>query len=189
MGMCASPFNDHECYICNVHKFVRFYFEFSICVKQMFFLMNFYTLNRSWNSAGKDGGEEAQLLIHMWIGLFYSRSTPRFIHSSLLDLEDCLEKSDGNVSLPTVPKTAPVAIGYSDGQDLEPIQEDGRFLNQGEEILDLSIKKQDVNDGSDVSVSRHETKGKEASEAFIGRAGIQHEGPAQCQAKHRTLEV
>ncbi|XP_056455487.1 uncharacterized protein tasor2 isoform X1 [Gadus chalcogrammus] len=146
-------------------------------------------LHGAWNSAGKDGGEEAQLLIHMWIGLFYSRSTPRFIHSSPLDLVDCPEKSDGIVSAPTVPETAPVVIGHLDVQDLEPIQEDQHFLNQGEEILDLSIKKQDVNDGSDVSVSHHEMKGKEASEAITRDAGRPDEGPAQCQAIHRALEV
>ena len=162
-----------------------------MCKKKIlkFFLTDFYTSNRSWNSAGKDGGEEAQLLIHMWIGLFYSRSTPRFIHSSPLDLEDCLEKTDVNVPLPTIPETTPVAMGDSDGQDVEPIQEDRLFHNQGEEILDLSIKKQDVNNGSDVSVSRHEKNVKEASEAFIREAGRPDEGPAQCQAKHGTLKV
>ncbi|CAL8360000.1 unnamed protein product [Lota lota] len=146
-------------------------------------------LHGSWNSAVKDNGEEAQLLIHIWIGLFYSRSTPRFIHSSPLDLEDCLERSDGNVSLPTVPEAAPVAVWNSDTQYLEPIQEDRLFLNQGAEILDLSIKKQDLNDRSDISVSRHETNGKEASEAFIREAGIQDGGPAQYQAKQKALQV
>ena len=161
---------------------MRLYILVEIYATKMFFLIHFYTLNRAWNSAGKDGGEEAQLLIHMWIGLFYSRSTPRFIHSSPLDLVDCPEKSDGIVSAPTIPETAP---GHLDGQDLEPFQEDQHFLNQGEEILDLSIKKLDVNDGSDVSVSHHEMKGKEASEAITRDAGRPDEGPAQCLAIHR----
>ena len=152
------------------------------------FFLNLYTLNRSWNFAVKDNGEEARLIIHMWIGLFYSCSTPRFIHSIPFDLEDSLEMSDGMV-LPSVHKTATVSIGDSEAQDLEPIQEDGLVLNQVLDVLDLSIKKQDANDSSDISVSCHETKDKDASEAFIREAEIQDEGPAQCQAKDQALQV
>ncbi|CAL8261380.1 unnamed protein product [Merluccius merluccius] len=107
-------------------------------------------LHGSWNFAVKDNGEEARLIIHMWIGLFYSCPTPRFIHSIPLDLEDSLEMSDGMV-LPSVRKTATVSIGDSEAQDLEPIQEDGIVLNQVSDVLDLSIKKQDVNDGKENS--------------------------------------
>lgn len=123
----------------------------------------------------KDDDEEAQLVIHMWIGLFYSRSTPRFIHSSPLDLEDCLETSDEMTLSQTDHKT--LSIGNSQAQDFEPIQEERLVFNQGSEVLDLSVKMQGENDG------------KKASEAFIREAGIQEEDPAQCQAKHQALQV
>ncbi|KAM3610006.1 uncharacterized protein V6R79_023782 [Siganus canaliculatus] len=37
-------------------------------------------LHGPWDHSIQDTSEEVQLIVHMWIGLFYSRSTPRFFH-------------------------------------------------------------------------------------------------------------
>ncbi|KAK7891898.1 hypothetical protein WMY93_023861 [Mugilogobius chulae] len=37
-------------------------------------------LHGPWDSSIHDTNEEVQLIVHMWIGLFYSRSTDRFFH-------------------------------------------------------------------------------------------------------------
>ncbi|XP_055011431.1 uncharacterized protein LOC129409429 isoform X2 [Boleophthalmus pectinirostris] len=38
------------------------------------------SLHGPWDSSIHDSNEEVQLIVHMWIGLFYSRSTARFFH-------------------------------------------------------------------------------------------------------------
>lgn len=69
-------------------------------------LCAFGIFNRPWDFSIQDTNEEVRLIVHMWIGLFYSRSTPRFFHveSNLSNLyleeSDSLEMSSSVVSSP-----------------------------------------------------------------------------------------
>uniref|UniRef100_A0A8C9ZFP0 DUF3715 domain-containing protein n=1 Tax=Sander lucioperca TaxID=283035 RepID=A0A8C9ZFP0_SANLU len=48
-------------------------------------------LHGPWDFSMQDTSEEVRLIVHMWIGLFYSRSTARFFH---VDSYPCSEESD-----------------------------------------------------------------------------------------------
>ncbi|XP_068168315.1 protein TASOR 2 isoform X2 [Antennarius striatus] len=51
-------------------------------------------LHGPWDFSTQDTDEEMQLILHMWIGLFYSRSTPRFFHFDLDHTNPCSEDSE-----------------------------------------------------------------------------------------------
>ncbi|KAI9519779.1 hypothetical protein NQZ68_025918 [Dissostichus eleginoides] len=108
-------------------------------------------LHGPWDFSIEDTSEEVRLIVHMWIGLFYSRSTDRFFNIDLCPEEsDSLEMSCGMVSataqpelkvnslvpLPSVTKTADPLI--PNAMDLS--KKDDSVLRQGSVILDLSMR-------------------------------------------------
>lgn len=94
------------------------------------------TFDRPWDFSIQDTSEEVRLILHMWIGLFYSRSTPRFFHFDSNSLNPSLDESD-DLKMPSrvVPAMAP-CLNVGDTSDT-------LHLN----ALDLSKK-----DGSDCAV-------------------------------------
>uniref|UniRef100_A0A3Q3NET7 Transcription activation suppressor family member 2 n=1 Tax=Mastacembelus armatus TaxID=205130 RepID=A0A3Q3NET7_9TELE len=50
-------------------------------------------LHGPWDFSVEDTNEEVQLIVHMWIGLFYSRSTARFFHVDSNFIYPCSEES------------------------------------------------------------------------------------------------
>ncbi|KAL3061279.1 hypothetical protein OYC64_009463 [Pagothenia borchgrevinki] len=108
-------------------------------------------LHGPWDFSIEDTSEEVRLIVHMWIGLFYSRSTDRFFNIELCPEESgSLEMSCGMVSataqpelkvnslvpLPSVTKTADPLI--PNAMDLS--KKDDSVLRQGSVILDLSMR-------------------------------------------------
>ncbi|XP_047452037.1 uncharacterized protein tasor2 isoform X2 [Mugil cephalus] len=135
------------------------------------------TINRAlhgpWDFSIQDTNEEVRLIIHMWIGLFYSRSTARFIHvdSNFTftcseengSLEITREMGSGQAkselmtsyiaSLPSVTETSdpffPKALDLS--------KKDHTELDQESEILDFSRKFNVKTATSNPEVNRQET--------------------------------
>ncbi|KAI4826245.1 hypothetical protein KUCAC02_021886, partial [Chaenocephalus aceratus] len=108
-------------------------------------------LHGPWDFSIEDTSEEVRLIVHMWIGLFYSRSTDRFFNIDLCpEKSDSLEMSCGMVSataqpelkvnslvpLTSVTKTADPLI--PNAMDLS--KKDDSVLRQGSVILDLSMR-------------------------------------------------
>lgn len=54
----------------------------------------FDIFNRPWNFSIPSTTEEMQLIYHMWIGLFYSRSTARFFQIDPSFMHQCSEETD-----------------------------------------------------------------------------------------------
>ncbi|XP_067091280.1 protein TASOR 2 isoform X1 [Osmerus mordax] len=113
-------------------------------------------LHGAWDFNIKDTNEQIQLIIHMWIGLFYSKSTSRFFHidqSHAYCVErSCAETVHGTVSddVSSKIKTSSSELGVccrtsdselldlSKGAPKEPLK-----------VLDLSTKNTEVVDGND----------------------------------------
>uniref|UniRef100_A0A3P9BHF1 Uncharacterized LOC101480454 n=1 Tax=Maylandia zebra TaxID=106582 RepID=A0A3P9BHF1_9CICH len=51
-------------------------------------------LHGPWDFSIQDTNEEVRLIVHMWIGLFYSRSTPRLFHVESNFAYSCSEEND-----------------------------------------------------------------------------------------------
>ncbi|XP_061750274.1 protein TASOR 2 isoform X2 [Nerophis ophidion] len=108
-------------------------------------------LHGPWDISIQDTNKDIQLVVHMWIGLFYSRSTARFFDVDL-DLEnleemDCLETTPAQSDFkentfelpPGVVDTAESSISNS-----LVLSQKGTDLDQESEILDLSLKNPNV---------------------------------------------
>ncbi|KAM9854806.1 uncharacterized protein tasor2 [Aulostomus maculatus] len=114
-------------------------------------------LHGPWNLSIQDTNEEVRLIVHMWIGLFYSRSTPRAFHNDSNFTYPCTEDADSlEMSEGTPPASAqsklknnslassPIATDTSDGSvsnALDLTKKDISSLGQETDILDLSVRK------------------------------------------------
>lgn len=102
------------------------------------------TFDRPWDFSIQDTSEEVRLILHMWIGLFYSRSTPRFFHFDSNCSNSSLEESD-DLKMPSrvVPAMAP-CLNVGDTSNtlhlnaLDLSKKDGSVLDQDCAVLDLS---------------------------------------------------
>ncbi|KAM8751226.1 uncharacterized protein tasor2 isoform 2-T2 [Acanthopagrus schlegelii] len=113
-----------------------------------------------WDLSIQDTNEEVRLIVHMWIGLFYSRSTARFFHfdsncsTPCPEENDSLEVSSGMVSGPAQCEVkaksldpCPVATDSSEtliSKALDLSKKDNALLDQGSVILDLSLRNSNV---------------------------------------------
>lgn len=141
----------------------------------------FHIFNSPWDFSIQDTSEEVRLIVHMWIGLFYSRSTARFFHvDSNSEESDSLEMSSGMVSAPAQSelKANSFALFPSVTDNSDPLiskvldlsKKDDSVLDQGSVILDLSLKNSREIVTSDPRVYRKETsvssERKEARETW-----------------------
>ncbi|XP_053282485.1 uncharacterized protein tasor2 isoform X2 [Pleuronectes platessa] len=113
-------------------------------------------LHGPWDSSVQDISDELRLIVHMWIGLFYSRSTARFFQddSNFTNLcskeNDSLEMSCEMVSPPAQSENRANSVGAfpspTDSQDpststvLDLSKNDNFACDQGSVILDLSLR-------------------------------------------------
>uniref|UniRef100_A0A668ARB4 Uncharacterized protein n=1 Tax=Myripristis murdjan TaxID=586833 RepID=A0A668ARB4_9TELE len=111
-------------------------------------------LHGPWDLTIQDTNEEVRLIVHMWIGLFYSRSTARFFHIDpnftcpYSEGSESLEVSSGIVSATPQSElkdssSAPLPTTSSDSsisKALDLRKKDTPVLNQGAVILDLSLR-------------------------------------------------
>ncbi|XP_056272740.1 uncharacterized protein tasor2 isoform X2 [Pseudoliparis swirei] len=105
-------------------------------------------LHGSWDFSMQDTSEEVRLIVHMWIGLFYSRSTSRFFN---VDSSAYPEESDslsiGTVSAPAQFELkansfahSPSITDTSISKVLDFSKKEDSLLDQESGILDLSLR-------------------------------------------------
>ncbi|XP_049929954.1 uncharacterized protein tasor2 isoform X2 [Epinephelus moara] len=160
-------------------------------------------LHGPWDFSMQDTSEEVRLIVHMWIGLFYSRSTARLFHvdsNSCSEERDSLELSSGMVPAPSPELKAssfapfPSVTDTSDpsfSKALDLSKKDDSVLDQGPLILDLSMKNSKAEIvTSDPQVNRKDTSvsgdGKEASETLNtpkSSVGLEEASTMQCYKK------
>ncbi|XP_035011715.2 uncharacterized protein tasor2 isoform X2 [Hippoglossus stenolepis] len=113
-------------------------------------------LHGPWDSSVQDISDELRLIVHMWIGLFYSRSTARFFQDDSNFTNLCSEESDSlemsceMVSPPAQSENRANSFGAfpspTDSQDpsiskvLDLSKNDNFVVDQGSVILDLSLR-------------------------------------------------
>ncbi|CAK6961651.1 uncharacterized protein LOC128358393 [Scomber scombrus] len=144
-------------------------------------------LHGPWDFSIQEPIEEFRLIIHMWIGLFYSRSTARLFHLESNFTYPCSAESDplvtssGTVSAPaqsdingnsfdplgSLPNTSDLPV--EDALDLS--KKDTSVMDQESQILDLSLRNSKAGIViSDLQVNRKETsvprEQKEATETL-----------------------
>uniref|UniRef100_A0A8D3A9B3 DUF3715 domain-containing protein n=1 Tax=Scophthalmus maximus TaxID=52904 RepID=A0A8D3A9B3_SCOMX len=166
-------------------------------------------LHGPWDFSIHDNTEEVRLIVHMWIGLFYSRSTARYFHvdsnftNLCLEDSDSLEMSSGMESAPAKSEQKANSFGafpsitdtedHSDSKALDLSKNDDSVLDQGSLILDLSLRNSSaVND-----ISSHNESAKTCSPSqkagclehidipsFIGNGSF---SPPQVETESRSL--
>ncbi|XP_063762986.1 uncharacterized protein tasor2 isoform X2 [Eleginops maclovinus] len=125
-------------------------------------------LHGPWNFSIQDTSEEVRLIVHMWIGLFYSRSTARFFNIDPYpcpEESDSLERSCGMVSATAQPELManslvplPNVTNTADPKALDLSKKDDSVLQQGSVILDLSLRNSNAEIvASDSLINRKET--------------------------------
>ncbi|XP_028440088.1 uncharacterized protein tasor2 isoform X3 [Perca flavescens] len=161
-------------------------------------------LHGPWDFSMQDTNEEVRLIVHMWIGLFYSRSTARFFH---VDSYPCSEESD-SLEMPSgmvstlaqselkANSFAPFpsvtdASDHSISKALDLSKKQDSVLDQGSVVLDLSLRNSNAEIvTSDPQVNRKETSVsgdlKEAIETLKtlkSSMGLQVASTIQCNKK------
>uniref|UniRef100_A0A3B3WS58 Uncharacterized protein n=1 Tax=Poecilia mexicana TaxID=48701 RepID=A0A3B3WS58_9TELE len=128
-------------------------------------------LHGPWDFSMQDTAEEVRLIFHMWIGLFYSRSTSRFFQVDPTLMQQCSEESgsvdtaSGTLSGRTKPEpeicSAVDLSSLTESPDLEASKlldlskKDNAASEPESGILDLSVKNFD---DKRVSVEQHPNK-------------------------------
>ncbi|XP_032380523.1 uncharacterized protein tasor2 isoform X2 [Etheostoma spectabile] len=167
-------------------------------------------LHGPWDFSMQDTSEEVRLIVHMWIGLFYSRSTDRFFHVDshpCSEVRDSLEMPSGMVSIlaqselkansfapfPSVTDTADPSI--SNALDLS--KKHDSMLDQGSVVLDLSVKNSNAEIlTSDPQVNRKETSVSgdlkepcETLNTLKSSMGLEEASKIQCNKKEHYTEI
>uniref|UniRef100_A0A3B3BX95 Uncharacterized LOC112152121 n=1 Tax=Oryzias melastigma TaxID=30732 RepID=A0A3B3BX95_ORYME len=115
-------------------------------------------LHGPWNSPFQDTSEEVRLIFHMWIGLFYSRTTARFFNVDSQFMPSCLEsyslKVANEISAPVNPETIITSsasfVNHHTSHSMEPralnlSKDENAILKPEAEILDLSVRSSSAN--------------------------------------------
>lgn len=119
-------------------------------------IYTFYLYNSPWDFSIQDTTDEMRLIVHMWIGLFYSRSTARMVHTDSILTCPCSEKN-GPLETVTGMTTAtaqlevkgssfdqfPNLTDISDSsvsKALDLSKKDIAVVDEGAPILDLSLR-------------------------------------------------
>uniref|UniRef100_A0A3P8RYM0 Uncharacterized protein n=1 Tax=Amphiprion percula TaxID=161767 RepID=A0A3P8RYM0_AMPPE len=144
-------------------------------------------LHGPWDFSVQDTSEEVRLIVHMWIGLFYSRSTARFFHVDSNFTYTCsedgnsLDISSGITSKPADPElkansraASPSVTDTSDpliSKVLDLSKKPNSVSDQESMILDLSLRNTNAEAvTADPQVHRKETsvssEQKEAGESL-----------------------
>lgn len=129
----------------------------------LFTVANFckcYPFIRPWNSPFQDTSEEVRLIFHMWIGLFYSRTTARFFNVDSQFMPSCLEsyslKVANEISAPVNPETIITSsasfVNHHTSHSMEPkalnlSKDENAILKPEAEILDLSVRSSSAKSG------------------------------------------
>ncbi|XP_071374167.1 uro-adherence factor A [Centroberyx affinis] len=166
-------------------------------------------LHGPWDFSIHDTSEEVRLIVHMWIGLFYSRSTARFFHIDTnftcpySEESDCLEMSSGIIPAPTQSEVEANSSAHlptitsdtSISKVLDLSKKDAPVVNQGSAILDLTLRNPSEEiatsdpqvNRKEIALSREQTEATETSEAPKLSMGL-HEASTSClhQAENQS---
>ncbi|KAM4573056.1 uncharacterized protein tasor2 isoform 2-T2 [Odontesthes bonariensis] len=173
-------------------------------------------LHGPWDLSIQDTCEEARLIFHMWIGLFYSRSTDRFFQGDSSPTcpmsmgSDSFQMADGMVSGPLRPglRTNPSASLSSETNTSAPLFskaldlsiKDISAIEPESEILDLSLRNsyaQPVSSGPQVNrkvsfLSNDETERFEKLHSFKSPAELQEASTSEpslpCQTSGNMVD-
>ncbi|XP_047189399.1 uncharacterized protein tasor2 isoform X2 [Scophthalmus maximus] len=161
-------------------------------------------LHGPWDFSIHDNTEEVRLIVHMWIGLFYSRSTARYFHvdsnftNLCLEDSDSLEMSSGMESAPAKSEQKANSFGafpsitdtedHSDSKALDLSKNDDSVLDQGSLILDLSLRNSSAAtvlsdrqiNREDSSFSSERKKASEILNTLKSLVGLQEASTLQC---------
>lgn len=137
----------------------KVYFQFKCHEYQLTKSANictFHIYDSPWDFSIQETSEEVRLIVHMWIGLFYSRSTARFFHIDSNFTYPCSEENEtlemftGMTSAPAqlelkassfAPFPNITDISHSSmAKALDLSKKDTSVLDQGHVILDLSLR-------------------------------------------------
>ncbi|XP_042351730.1 uncharacterized protein tasor2 isoform X2 [Plectropomus leopardus] len=162
-------------------------------------------LHGPWDFSMQDTCEEVRLIVHIWIGLFYSRSTARFFHAdpdSCSEERDHLEMSSGTVSaqdqselkansFAPFPGVSDTSSDPSVSKVLDLSKKDDSVLDQECQILDLSLR----NSNAEIVTSDQRVNRRDASVSGDGKAasitlntpkssaGLQETSTIECYTK------
>lgn len=120
------------------------------------------TFDRPWDLSIQNTSEEVRLILHMWIGLFYSRSTPRFFHFDSNCLSSLDESDDLKMPSRVVPAMAPCP-NVGDTSDtlhlnaLDLSKKEGSVSDQDCAVLDLSRRTARAEIAVDPRVNQRQT--------------------------------
>uniref|UniRef100_A0A3P8RZU5 Uncharacterized protein n=2 Tax=Amphiprion percula TaxID=161767 RepID=A0A3P8RZU5_AMPPE len=161
-------------------------------------------LHGPWDFSVQDTSEEVRLIVHMWIGLFYSRSTARFFHVDSNFTYTCsedgnsLDISSGITSKPADPElkansraASPSVTDTSDpliSKVLDLSKKPNSVSDQESMILDLSLRNTNAEAvTADPQVHRKETsvssEQKEAGESLTSLKLPAEPSTFQCYEK------
>ncbi|XP_061576989.1 uncharacterized protein LOC133443783 isoform X2 [Cololabis saira] len=164
-------------------------------------------LHGPWDFSIQDTNEEVRLIFHMWIGLFYSRSTDRFFHmDSCLKYPysevDALKMAEGMVSGATGPEVegGSTACPLSSVDASDPLASEPQDLSKKDGavtesvVLDLSLRNSKARpDPSELQAYRNLTRvptaQMESFKAFSGpklTAHLQDASKLQCEKKNAS---
>ncbi|XP_029951818.1 uncharacterized protein tasor2 isoform X1 [Salarias fasciatus] len=128
-------------------------------------------LHGPWDFSIQDTDPEKQLIIHMWIGLFYSRSTARFFHADS-NLE--YSSSEDPLDIPSAVISDPAGDDLADISDpstpeaLDLSKRSNSASSKESVVLDLSLKNSIAEAvPSDEQVSKMETSESDGQEKII----------------------
>nr|XP_020478907.1 uncharacterized protein LOC109973556 isoform X2 [Monopterus albus] len=160
-------------------------------------------LHGPWDFSIEDTDEEVRLIVHMWIGLFYSRSTARFFHVDSNFTHPCSEGSDSLEMPNEVSSTpsqselmgssfAPFPSVSDSSKALDLRKKDGSFLDQGSSVLDLSLRSSNSEtitsdlqaNRIEIPLSSEQKKANDTFNTFKSSLGLQKASEFQC---HKTM--
>ncbi|KAM8892876.1 uncharacterized protein tasor2 [Spinachia spinachia] len=117
-------------------------------------------LHGPWDFSLQDTSEEVLLIVHMWIGLFYSRSTARFFHVDSYqhtEERDPLDMSKETASASSFALLASIP----DRRISTALEKDDSVLDPGSAILDLSPRNSNAEKQSKLCIEMNEVNDEE----------------------------
>ncbi|KAG7523401.1 hypothetical protein JOB18_045886 [Solea senegalensis] len=167
-------------------------------------------LHGPWDFTIQDTTEDIRLIVNMWIGLFYSRSTPRLFHIDSNFTIPCPEESESlemstqTVPTPVMTELKPKALSsIANAQDNSVSnaaylsKKDNVVLDEGSMVLDLSLRNSNAESvTSDPRINQEKAsvsvEQKEASEKLSTlkpSLGLQEASTLQCCTRADSTEI
>ncbi|XP_058500978.1 protein TASOR 2-like isoform X2 [Solea solea] len=157
-------------------------------------------LHGPWDFTIQDTTEDIRLIVHMWIGLFYSRSTPRLFHIDSNFTNPCPEESESlEMSTQTVPTPLRTELKPNALSSIASTQDnsDNVVLDEGSTVLDLSLRNSNAEsvtsdphiNQENASVSGEQKEASEKLSTLKPSLGLQEASTLQCCTRADSTEI